>query len=165
MKTGNSIQSKIVTREQLRRKVAQWKILGKTIAFTNGCFDLLHSGHIASLLEASTHADFLIVAINADDSVRKLKGENRPVNSEQDRAKVLAALAMVDAVVIFEEDTPLELIKLVQPDFLIKGGDYKMEEIAGAKEVIEAGGQVILNQMIEGYSTTGLINRLKQSNT
>lgn len=141
--------------------MAQWRFLGKTIAFTNGCFDILHAGHIASLSEAAKVADILIVGLNADSSVKGLKGPGRPVNNEASRALLLASLCLVDAVVLFSEPTPLELIKLVMPDFLVKGGDYKIEEIAGAREVLEAGGNVLINPIVEGFSTTSIIEKLK----
>jgi rfaE bifunctional protein nucleotidyltransferase chain/domain len=162
LRTGNSIQSKISTLPELQKKIAQWRITGKTIAFTNGCFDILHSGHIASLSEAGLHADVLIVAVNADASTRSLKGPNRPVNDEVSRALLLAALSMVDAVVIFSEPTPLELIIATKPDVLVKGGDYKIEEIAGAKEVLGWGGKVIINPILQGFSTTSLINKIQK---
>lgn len=161
MKAIHSIPEKILTLEQLNTKVAQWKILGKTISFTNGCFDILHPGHIASLSEAAKLADKLVVGLNTDSSVKQLKGSNRPINNQDSRALVLASLAIVDAVVLFSEPTPLELIKTVAPDFLVKGGEYKVHEIAGAKEVLEAGGQVIINPIIEGFSTTNLIEKLQ----
>lgn len=147
------------------KKLAQWRVLNKSIAFTNGCFDILHAGHIAALTEAASHADFLVVGLNADNSVKKLKGENRPVNGEQARSVLLASLSMVDAVVIFPEDTPLELIKAIAPDVLVKGGDYKVEDIAGAKEVIAAGGKVIINPILPGFSTTSIINKFQKPNT
>jgi D-glycero-beta-D-manno-heptose 1-phosphate adenylyltransferase len=161
VKAADKLNNKIVTGSGLMRQVAQLKFFGKTIAFTNGCFDILHAGHIESLKEAAKLADYLIVAVNSDESVRKLKGEGRPVNNEENRALVLAALSMLDAVVIFNEDTPLDLIKEIKPDFLVKGGDYKVEDIAGAKEVIAAGGKVIINPIKTGFSTTGMINKLK----
>jgi len=133
--------------------------LGKKIVFTNGCFDILHAGHILSFTEAAQHGDVLVVGINADSSVKALKGPGRPINNEQSRATVLAALAMIDAVVLFSEDTPLQLIKALMPDVLVKGGDYKVEDIAGAKEVIETGGQVIINPILEGFSTTAIIEK------
>ena len=163
MKTKNSIDRKLLTREEVVFRTAQWHTMGKTIVFTNGCFDILHPGHIASLIEASQYADYLIVGLNNDASVKSLKGKGRPVNNEIDRATVLAALSMVDAIVIFEEETPLELIKLIKPHVLVKGGDYKIEEIAGAKEVIASGGQVIINPILPGYSTTSTIEKLQQS--
>jgi D-beta-D-heptose 7-phosphate kinase/D-beta-D-heptose 1-phosphate adenosyltransferase len=158
---ANSIQNKISTLPELQRRISQWRVLNKKIAFTNGCFDILHAGHIASLTEAARQADYLVVAINADISIKGLKGENRPVNDENSRALVIAALAMVDAVIIFSEPTPRELIVEIRPDVLIKGGDYKVEDIAGAKEVIAWGGKVVLNPIVEGYSTTSIINKLQ----
>lgn len=161
MRTGSSIQNKILSPDSLQKKVAQWRLLGKKVAFTNGCFDILHAGHIASLTEAANQADYLIVGVNADASVKKLKGENRPVNDEQSRALLLASLSVVDAVVIFAEETPLQLITSFLPDVLVKGGDYKVEDIAGAKEVIAAGGKVVINPLLPGFSTTSIINRLQ----
>lgn len=141
--------------------MARWRLLGKTVAFTNGCFDILHAGHIASLTEAANQADILIVALNADSSVQGLKGPNRPVNNEDARAQLIASLAMVDAVILFSEPTPRELITAIMPDVLVKGGDYKLEDIAGAKEVIAAGGRVVINPIVPGYSTTSIINKLQ----
>jgi D-glycero-beta-D-manno-heptose 1-phosphate adenylyltransferase len=163
VRPGNSITDKIITLPQLLRKIAQWRILGKTIAFTNGCFDILHPGHITSLTQAASQADFLVVGLNADVSVKALKGPNRPVNNEQSRALILAALSMVDAVILFVDETPRDLIVAIRPDFLVKGGDYKVEDIAGAKEVISWGGQIIINPILEGHSTTNLIEKLQNS--
>ena len=160
MRTSDSIQNKIVTLPELKKKLAQWRVLTKTVAFTNGCFDILHAGHIAALTDAASHADYLVVGLNSNASVTKLKGEGRPVNDEQSRALILASLSMVDAVVIFIEDTPLELIKTVMPDVLVKGGDYKLEDIVGAKEVMAAGGKVVINPIMSGFSTTTIINKL-----
>lgn len=162
MRAAHSIPSKILSTDELKRKVAQWRFLGKSIAFTNGCFDILHAGHIASLSEAAKVADILIVGLNADSSVKALKGPGRPVNNEESRGLLLASLCLVDAIVLFSDPTPLELIKLVMPDFLVKGGDYKIEEIAGAREVLAAGGKVLINPIVEGFSTTSLIEKLKQ---
>lgn len=164
MRPGRSLQSKLFTPTELLKAITRWRLLGKTIAFTNGCFDILHAGHIQSLSEAAATADILIVALNADASVKKLKGPSRPVNSEQARATVMSALAMVDAVVIFEEDTPLELIKFLKPDVLVKGGDYTVDQIAGAAEVISWGGRVVINPILAGYSTTGIIKSLQSPN-
>ena len=163
MKSGNSIPNKISTLPDFQKKLAQWRLLGKTIVFTNGCFDILHAGHIASLTEAATHGDILIIGLNADASIKGLKGPNRPVNDENARALLLASLTMVDAVILFSEPTPLELIVAIKPDVLVKGGDYKVEEIAGAKEVIESGGKVIINPIVEGFSTTSIINKIQNS--
>ena len=161
MRTGNSIQNKILTLPELLQRVSQWRVVNKTIAFTNGCYDILHAGHIASLTEASRQGDYLVVAVNADSSIKGLKGDNRPVNDENARALVLAALSMVDAVIIFPEPTPLDLVVAIRPEVLVKGGDYKVEEIAGAREVISWGGKVVLNPIVEGYSTTSIINKLQ----
>lgn len=163
MKLAKSLSQKILSPDQLLYKAAQWRLLGKKIAFTNGCFDIIHAGHIASLYEASEAADYLVVGLNKDASVRGLKGPGRPVNDESSRAIVMASLGMVDAVVLFGEPTPLELIKSFLPDVLVKGGDYTTEEIAGAKEVIAAGGKVIINPIKEGFSTTNIINSLISS--
>jgi len=150
-----------LTLAEAKRRIAQWRVLDNKVVFTNGCFDILHAGHIFSFLEASKEGEFLIVGLNADASVKQLKGKNRPVNDEHSRALLVAALAMVDAVVIFSEPTPLELIKVLQPDVLVKGGDYKVEEIAGANEVIAWGGKVVINPILNGFSTTDIINKLQ----
>jgi len=141
--------------------VERLRLLKKTIAFTNGVFDIIHQGHIASLSQAAAEADFLIVAINSDTSTKRLKGPQRPVNGEQARATVMASLLMVDGVIIFEEDTPLELINALKPDVLVKGGDYTLDQIVGAKEVMENGGRVVINPTVEGFSTTNTIEQLR----
>lgn len=160
MRKADIIESKIFTLPELIKRIAQWHVLGKTVAFTNGVFDIMHRGHIASLSQAAKEADYLVVGLNSDASTKRLKGDSRPVNDEQARCIVMASLLMVDAVVLFEEDTPLELIKAVMPDVLVKGGDYTEEQIVGAKEVKANGGKVIINPIIEGYSTTGLIGKI-----
>jgi len=133
----------------------------RSIVFTNGVFDILHPGHIFSLSQAAKEADFLIVGLNSDESVKRLKGQQRPINHQDSRALLLASLLMVDVVVIFEEDTPLQLINTIKPDVLVKGGDYAIEQIVGAKEVIEQGGRVVINPLVDGYSTTAIIETLK----
>lgn len=160
MKRPEFIEQKILNWEDLERRIAQWRILGKTVAFTNGCFDILHRGHISSLSEAAKEADYLVVGLNSDASTKRLKGEGRPLNDEQARAFVLASLVMVDAVVLFEQDTPLELIRLVKPDVIVKGGDYRVEQIVGSAEVLARGGRVVINPIVEGYSTTSLANKI-----
>ena len=160
MRKADIIQQKIFTFPELQKQINRWRFLNKTIAFTNGCFDILHRGHIFSLSEAAAEADFLIVGVNADASVKKLKGENRPVNDEGSRALLLASLLMIDAVIIFEEDTPLNLINAVLPDVLVKGGDYSINEIVGAKEVIANGGKVVINPVLQGFSTTALLEKI-----
>ena len=162
MRRSDVIEKKIVELPELIRMAAQWRLLGKTIAFTNGIFDILHKGHIFSLSQAAKEADYLVVGLNSDTSTKKLKGDSRPINDEQSRALVLASLIVVDALVLFTEDTPLELIKAVMPDVLIKGGDYTVEQVAGSKEVIQNGGRVVINPIIEGVSTTGLIAKIEQ---
>jgi D-beta-D-heptose 7-phosphate kinase/D-beta-D-heptose 1-phosphate adenosyltransferase len=162
MKKVDAIPAKIIPPHQIVQKVKQWRVLGKKIAFTNGVFDILHQGHIFSLSAAAKEADYLVVGLNSDASTKRLKGDSRPVNNEESRALVLSSLVMVDAVVIFESDTPLPLIQSILPDVLIKGGDYTVEQIAGAKEVIANGGRVVINPVVEGFSTTAIINRMKQ---
>jgi D-glycero-beta-D-manno-heptose 1-phosphate adenylyltransferase len=160
MRYPQIIPSKIFDLSGLVHQVGRWRLLGKTISFTNGCFDILHQGHIASLSEAAREADYLVVGVNSDASTRKLKGEHRPINNEDARAGLLASLLMVDAVIIFGEDTPLDLIRAILPDVLVKGGDYTLEQIVGAREVMAAGGRVVINPMVPGYSTTGLIEKI-----
>ncbi|MEO6915834.1 MAG: D-glycero-beta-D-manno-heptose 1-phosphate adenylyltransferase [Chitinophagaceae bacterium] len=160
MKNPEYIPHKIYDVPSLLKQVAIWKFLGKKVAFTNGCFDLLHQGHIAALSAAANEGDVLIVALNADISIKKLKGEDRPVNNQHSRSLIMASLVMVDAVVVFEEETPLELIKIIMPDVLVKGGDYPIEEIVGAKEVIANGGRVTINPILEGFSTSGMIDKI-----
>lgn len=158
--TADPNPEKIYTLNTIVQKVNDWKKQGKKIAFTNGVFDLLHKGHIFSLTQAAKEGDILIIGLNADSSVKRLKGDSRPINNEQARALMLTTLTMVDAVVIFEEDTPLELIISILPDVLVKGGDYTVDEIAGAKEVIANGGKVVINPILDGYSTTAIINAM-----
>jgi rfaE bifunctional protein nucleotidyltransferase chain/domain len=163
MRAVNAIEKKIFTLPQLLAQLASWRVTNKNIAFTNGCFDILHEGHIFSLSQAAQEADYLVVGINSDSSTKRLKGPERPVNHEHSRALLLASLAIVDAVVLFEEDTPLELINAVMPDVLVKGGDYTIDKIVGSKEVIAHGGRVVINPIVEGFSTTGIIQQIKSS--
>lgn len=160
MRNVNSIPKKIYDLPALVKQVSIWRFLNKKIVFTNGCFDILHEGHIYSLSQAASFGDILIIGVNSDASVKKLKGESRPVNNEHSRSLILASLTIADAVTIFSEDTPLELIKAIMPDVLVKGGDYKVEQIAGAKEVMTNGGEVKIVPLLEGFSTTGLIDKI-----
>lgn len=161
METLHQLKSeKILQNEQLREKLAFWKSQDLKVVLTNGCFDLLHIGHLSYLLEAASFGDKLIIGLNSDNSVKRLKGESRPINNEDSRAFMLAALFFVDAVVVFEEDTPLNIINMIMPDVLVKGGDYKIENIVGAKEVIEHSGQVNVVDFVNGYSTTALIQKI-----
>jgi D-beta-D-heptose 7-phosphate kinase/D-beta-D-heptose 1-phosphate adenosyltransferase len=162
MKQIDAIEKKIYTLPQFLAVVKGWKITGKTIAFSNGCFDILHEGHIFSLSQAAKEADRLIIGVNSDASTKRLKGDERPINNENSRALLLASLAIVDAVVIFEEDTPLELISAILPDVIVKGGDYTIEQIVGAKEVIANGGRVVINTIVDGFSTTGIIAKIRK---
>jgi len=148
---------KVVTREELVQRSALWKANGERVVFTNGCFDLLHVGHITLLEEARGFGDRLIVAINSDASVSGLKGPTRPIVGEKERGRVLAALAAVDAVVVFGEPTPLEVIAAARPDVIVKGGDYDVSTVVGAAEVMSWGGQVKIVPTVAGFSTTGLI--------
>ena len=162
MRQPQVIQHKFFSPKEIVFQVNRWKLLSKTISFTNGCFDILHPGHVASLSDAAREADFLIVGLNSDGSAHRLKGAGRPVMDEQSRALMLASLLMVDAVVIFDEDTPLDLIEIVKPDVLVKGGDYTIDQIVGAKEVIAAGGRVVINPIVSGFSTTGIIGKINK---
>jgi len=161
MKQSRQISLKIFEREQLDRQLKIWKLLDKKIVFTNGVFDILHKGHLILLSEAASFADILIVGINSDASVKRLKGDSRPVNDEHSRALLLASLVMVDAVIIFEEDTPLELIKMIMPHVMVKGGDYTIEKIVGAKEVYNNGGEVKIVPVEKDFSTTLIIEKSK----
>ncbi len=163
MKRSDLVPQRIFKLDEMVRQAAQWRLLSKKIAFTNGVFDLLHQGHIFSLSQAAKEADYLVVGLNADASVKRLKGDARPVNDQESRAIILASLVMVDAVVIFEEDTPLQLITALLPEVLVKGGDYTIDQVVGAKEVMANGGRVVINPILEGFSTTNIIdNQLKQ---
>ncbi len=162
MRNASIIHQKVYNREALIRQTAVWKFLGKRIAFTNGVFDIVHQGHIYSLTQAAQEADILIVGINSDSSVKRLnKGPERPINNQESRALLIASMIMVDAVVVFDEDTPYELILSIMPDVLVKGGDYRVEQVVGHREVLENGGQVIINPIVEGYSTTSIVERIK----
>lgn len=152
----------IIERKNIKELSEQIKSEGKSIVFTNGCFDILHSGHVFYLQKAKQQGDILILGLNSDASVRRLKGEKRPINSEIDRAIVISELKSVDYVVIFEEDTPQEIISLIVPNKLVKGGDYKKEDVVG-KEIVEGnGGEVVIIPFVDGKSTTNIINRINE---
>lgn len=158
------IQNKILSHHQLQRNLHVWRMKDYKIIFTNGCFDILHRGHIDYLSKAADMGDLLVVGLNSDASVKKLgKGNNRPIQSENDRALVLSSLQFVDAVVIFDEPAPTELIKIIQPDVLVKGGDWTPEQVAGADIVKSKGGDVVILPYVYGYSTTAIENRIKKS--
>ncbi len=155
------IKNKVLDRDKLKNQLAVWRFQDKKIVFTNGCFDLLHLGHIDYLSKAKDHGNVLIVGVNTDASVQRLKGENRPVKDEVSRSMIMASLQFVNAVVLFDEDTPYELIKLVQPDVLVKGSDYEPEDIVGYDIVKARGGEIVTIDFLEGYSTTGIIEKIK----
>jgi rfaE bifunctional protein nucleotidyltransferase chain/domain len=153
--------NKIYTLPQLKTQVDVWKQEGNKIVFTNGCFDLLHTGHITYLAKAAELGDKLLIGLNADQSVQRLKGPGRPVNNEQSRSLLLAALLFTDAIVVFDEDTPHHVITTLLPDVLVKGGDYTIDKIVGAPEVQANGGEVKTINFVEGYSSTSIINRIR----
>jgi D-beta-D-heptose 7-phosphate kinase/D-beta-D-heptose 1-phosphate adenosyltransferase len=154
--------NKILERNALKNELEELRKKGKKIAFTNGCFDILHVGHVRYLREAKKTADVLVLALNSDSSVRSIKGEERPLVNENERAEMLAALEFVDFITIFEELTPLELIICLKPDILIKGGDWPEEKVVGREEVKKWGGRVAIIPEIEGKSTTNIVDKIKK---
>lgn len=161
MSTTENIRKKIKTREEIQFVVQRAHFFGKKIVFTNGVFDLMHLGHVDYLSKAKDCGDILIVGMNSDASVKMLnKGDTRPLQDQQSRAMVLASLSFVDFVVIFDEETPYDLIKAVQPDVLVKGADYKVEQIAGHDIVLARGGEVKLIELVSGYSTTAIEKKI-----
>jgi rfaE bifunctional protein nucleotidyltransferase chain/domain len=163
MTTPEILKSKQHDVASVSKLAYQWRLLGKKIVFTNGCFDIFHLGHLDYLSKASEEGQKLIIGVNSDASTRKLKGAHRPINNETQRAAILAALFFVDAVVLFDEDTPYELIKILQPDVLVKGADYKPEEIAGADIVLARGGQIKTIELLAGYSTTLIEEKIRNA--
>ncbi len=154
-------KNKIKSKENLKELIESWQTQGKKIVFSNGCFDILHLGHIDYLEKASACGDKLVIGLNSDDSVKVLKGESRPINNEEARARMLAALSFVDGVTVFGEETPQKLIEYLLPDVLVKGSDYNVENIVGAKSVIANGGKVQTIDLVNGYSTTNIIEKIK----
>jgi len=157
------IESKIVSLSEAQSLVKEWKSKGEKVVFTNGCFDILHSGHLQYLSEASTLGQKLVIGLNSDSSVKILKGPERPINSEQARAQMLASLFFVDIVVLFSEETPKNLIETITPNILVKGGDYNINNIVGADHVLKNGGEVLPLSFIEGFSSTKIINKIKSN--
>ncbi len=145
--------------------VNDWNANQQKVGFSNGCFDIIHPGHIKVLQESKSYCDKLVVGLNSDSSVRNLKGDARPINHEHSRAIVLHALSMVDMVVIFADETPLNLIKLINPDLLFKGADYTLDKVVGAQEVMKSGGEVKLINLKSGYSTTNIISKINESSS
>ena len=161
MSFHNQLKEKIVSQDQALKELKSWREKNKKIVFTNGCFDIIHPGHIDYLSQARDLGDILVLGLNTDQSVRRLnKGSNRPINDERTRAYVLAGLASVDLIVFFDEETPYNLIKLLQPNVLVKGKDYEVEKIIGFDILKENGGQVITIPFLDGYSTSSLIKKI-----
>ncbi len=155
-------QQKILNQEGLKSKIAYWKFKGVRVVFTNGCFDIIHLGHVDYLSKAKDLGDILIIGLNTDSSVSRIKGPTRPVNNETARANILASFNFVDAIVLFDEETPYELINKVKPDILVKGSDYNPEDIVGNDIVKKSGGKIETIDFLEGYSTSLVIEKLKQ---
>lgn len=160
MKHLEIIENKIITSDKIFQKVNNWNKSGKKIVFTNGCFDLIHRGHIDYLSKAADLGDILVIGLNTDSSVRRLKGNSRPINDEYSRALVLASMCFIDCIIYFDDDTPYNLIKQIQPDFLVKGSDYKIEDIVGYDIVQAKNGKIVTIDYVEGYSTTNIENKI-----
>jgi D-beta-D-heptose 7-phosphate kinase / D-beta-D-heptose 1-phosphate adenosyltransferase len=161
--TNLTASEKLLDRDRLAARIAEWRAAGETIVFTNGCFDLLHVGHVTLLEDCRRFGSKLVLGLNTDASVSRLKGPTRPIVAERERARVMAALAAVDAVVLFDEDTPLELIRAIKPNVLVKGGDYSVETVVGHEDVLAHGGRVEIVPTVEGFSTTSLVRKLSSS--
>ena len=159
----DSLNNKIYSLDKLKNQVASWKNSGEQVVFTNGCFDIVHRGHIEVLARTADLGGKFIIGLNSDSSIQKLKGEDRPIIDEQARAILLAALSFVDAVVLFSEETPINLISTLIPDVLAKGGDYEIETIVGHEIVQNNGGEVILVPFVDGFSSTTIIDKIKNS--
>jgi D-beta-D-heptose 7-phosphate kinase/D-beta-D-heptose 1-phosphate adenosyltransferase len=155
-----SAEAKLVDAERLADRVAQWRAQGLRVGFTNGCFDLLHPGHVSLFAQARAACDRLVVGLNTDASVARLKGPGRPVQSEAARAAVLGSLASIDLVVLFDEDTPITLIEAIRPDLLVKGADYTLDKVVGGDFVQSYGGRVLLAKLLDGHSTTSTLERM-----
>ena len=157
------IKLKILDENQLNQQLAVWRFLNKKIVFTNGCFDIIHLGHIDYLSKAKDLGDILLIGLNTDDSVKRLKGNNRPIKNQLERSVLLASLQFIDGIILFNEDTPYELIKKVKPNILVKGSDYKKEDIVGADIIENTGGDIITIDFLEGYSTTSILDKIRKS--
>ena len=156
-------ETKILSREETRKQVEQWQLEGKKIVFTNGCFDIVHLGHIDYLEKAQALGDKLVLGLNTDASVQRLKGETRPVVNEYARARMMSAMSFIDAVTLFDEETPKELIETLCPNILVKGDDYSVDNIVGADFVLAHGGEVKTISLVKGYSTSAIIQKIKNS--
>jgi len=160
-----TLLSKISDLQSLKTSITQWQSEGKKVVFTNGVFDLLHIGHITYMAKAAELGHKLVIGLNSDSSVKRIKGEDRPVNDQNSRAALLAALFFVDGIVVFDEDTPIDVITTLMPDILVKGADYSIENIVGAKEVMANGGEVKTIDFVEGYSSTSIIKKIREQIT
>lgn len=165
MKAFQNIENKIVDKSSATEIIEKWKTQGEKIVFTNGCFDLLHLGHLDYLAKAKDLGSKLVLGLNSSESVRRLKGPTRPINSDESRSKMLASLEFIDLVVLFSEDTPLDLITAVRPNVLVKGGDYTKETIVGAEEVESLGGSVQVIAFLPGFSTSSLVTKIQNLST
>ena len=163
MSQFDTLKNKIFSLENLKIQVEKWKATGEKVVFTNGCFDIIHQGHIEVLARTADLGTKLIVGLNSDSSIQKLKGKNRPIIQQQSRSILLASFSFVDAVVLFSEDTPIDLISTLLPDVLAKGGDYKIETIVGHEIVQKNGGEIILVPFVDGFSSTTIIEKIKKS--
>ena len=161
MNYASIIEKKIVSEKELKQEIAIWRFQSKKIVFTNGCFDLIHPGHIHLLNTARSFGDMLIVGLNTDASVQKIK-PGRPLQNEQARSLIMASFEVVDAVILFDEETPLNLIKLIEPDVLVKGADYSPDKVVGKEEVERTGGRIELVTFLEGTSTTGIMKKIRE---
>jgi rfaE bifunctional protein nucleotidyltransferase chain/domain len=157
-----NLSEKILNNTQLTKQTKDWKTEGKKVVFTNGCFDILHKGHLEILTTSASFGDILVVGINTDNSVKRLKGPLRPINDEGFRSIMLASIQYIDAVILFDEETPLNLITLLMPDVLVKGGDYTVEQIVGADVVLKNGGEVKIVPIVKGFSTTKIIESIQK---
>ncbi|HIG32043.1 MAG TPA: D-glycero-beta-D-manno-heptose 1-phosphate adenylyltransferase [Flavobacteriales bacterium] len=162
MSQFNTLKNKIFSVENLKLQVDKWKVSGERVVFTNGCFDIIHQGHIEVLARTADLGTKLIIGLNSDSSIQKLKGENRPIIQQQSRAILLASFSFVDAVILFSEDTPINLISTLLPDVLAKGGDYKVKTIVGHEIVQKNGGKVILVPFVDGFSSTTIIENIRK---
>lgn len=160
-KALEKVKNKIFNKSNLLEKLEIWREANKKIVFTNGCFDLIHLGHIEVLARSADLGDILIIGVNTDSSIKELKGNNRPIIEENSRAQQLASLEFVDAVILFNEQTPLELIKVVKPNVITKGGDYNSEQVVGNEIAVKNEGEVIIIPLTQGYSTTSILDKIK----
>ena len=157
----NKLKAKIFNIKDLSKIINEWRLNGDKIVFTNGCFDLIHLGHLEILARSADLGDKLIVGINSDESIKKIKGNSRPIIEEDSRAKQLAAIEFIDAVILFNEDTPYNLINILKPDVLTKGGDYKKNDIVGNQLINKEQGEVVIIPLTQGYSTTSILEKIK----